>query len=762
MLHLGDITKISGYTAPITDCVVGGSPCQDLSIAGKRAGLDGERSGLFMEQIRIIKEMRDRDVRENGRTGVDVRPRYMVWENVPGAFSSNKGEDFRIVLEETAKVADKDAHVPMPDNGKWQTSGCILGDGWSIAWRVLDAQFWGVPQRRRRIALVADFGGHSAPQILFVSKGVSGHPQPSQPQGKATAKDATRGTGADDIYCIDGDKLNKKERNGGSGIGYREGNQYTLTAKDVHGVAYDSAAYTMKIRSGCEVDVHGKSAGKGALIQTEKSGTISCVQDQYLFQPVFSVENHPADSRVDIDDSGKVQTLTSRMGTGGGNVPMVMEAYQHHGYRESGICGTLTAGQNGSVRGDTNLVVEPTVFSKSKRAQSATDYETWQESDTANTLNTFDQGDVRTNECVIALDRASYNQGKNAQFDIGIDEKGTAQSLVAKGPGAVCYSVDQGGGKSACSVTEGQAPTLTCTHGGEPAVCYSLDPLSSNSMKSSNPHSGCHETDVARTIDTTNPDPSKNQGGVAIVEACGFDPSASRDVGQYVHDDMANTLTNGSCPGYHNGVAVMTMQAIGEYKQSEVGSSVKQRDYKDATDLVCAVDCRNGTEDEMNGALQSMASNNINSNNVVRTRYTVRRLTPLECERLQGYPDGWTDIGEYIDSNGKKKQSSDAARYKALGNSIALPQWKWVMKRLCACYERDATLASLFSGIGGFDLIWTQLNGYGSVLWEAEIEDFPSAVCKRHFGDEATGERGDFYEALLGRDTKTDVGECQA
>ena len=407
MKHLGDITKISGYTAPIVDCVVGGSPCQDLSIAGKRAGLDGERSGLFMEQVRIVKEMRDRDVRENGRTGVDVRPRYLVWENVPGAFSSNKGEDFRIVLEEIARVKDKDAVIPRPD--KWQTSGCIVGDGWSIAWRVLDAQFWGVPQRRRRIALVADFGGESASEILFVRKGVCGHSQPSESERKAVAHDADRSTGTDDIYCIDGDKLNKKERSGGSGIGYREGNQYTLTAKDVHGVAY-----TMKIRSGCDV----------------------------------------------------------------------------------------------------------------------------------------------------------------------------------------------------------------------------------------------------------------------------------------------------------------------------------------------------------NATLQMGAFRSLNCNNVVRTRYTVRRLTPLECERLQGYPDGWTDIGEYTDSKGKKKQSSDAARYKALGNSIALPPWKWVMKRLCACYERDATLASLFSGIGGFDLIWTQLNGYGSVLWESEIENFPSAVCKRHFGDEATGERGDFYEAILGRDTEANVGKC--
>ena len=129
MEQYGDITKISGYTAPIVDIITGGSPCQDLSVAGKRAGLAGERSGLFMEQIRIIKEMRDRCA---GMGTDDVRPRYMVWENVPGAFSSNKGEDFRCVLEETARIADKTAAIPRPEGGRWSNSGCILGNGWLL------------------------------------------------------------------------------------------------------------------------------------------------------------------------------------------------------------------------------------------------------------------------------------------------------------------------------------------------------------------------------------------------------------------------------------------------------------------------------------------------------------------------------------------------------------------------------------------------------------------------------------------------------
>lgn len=167
--QLGDITKINGGEIEPVDIIAGGSPCQDLSVAGKREGLDGERSGLFMEQIRIIKEMRNATIT---RSDEHIRPRYAVWENVPGAFSSNKGEDFRIVLEEFCKVADKTAYVPRPADGKWNACGCIVGDGYSIAWRVLDARFWGVPQRRRRIWLVADFGGERAVEILFKREGL--------------------------------------------------------------------------------------------------------------------------------------------------------------------------------------------------------------------------------------------------------------------------------------------------------------------------------------------------------------------------------------------------------------------------------------------------------------------------------------------------------------------------------------------------------------------------------------------------------------
>jgi len=206
MLHMGDITKLKGAELTPVDVVCGGSPCQDLSVAGKRAGLQGERSGLFMEQIRVIKELRAHD-EANGRTADAVRPRYMLWENVPGAFSSADGEDFRAVLEETCRIADSTVSVPRPPGGVWKSAGAILGDQFSLAWRVYDAQYWSVPQRRKRIYLVADFGGHTAPQILFKQDSLLGDFTPGEEarQGAASCSETGAGDSGRSPVCIEAD-----------------------------------------------------------------------------------------------------------------------------------------------------------------------------------------------------------------------------------------------------------------------------------------------------------------------------------------------------------------------------------------------------------------------------------------------------------------------------------------------------------------------------------------------------------------------------
>lgn len=208
MKHYGDITKLSGYDLPIVDVITGGSPCQDLSVAGNRQGLDGERSSLFLEQIRIVKEMREHDTEQLRSRGADVdirfiRPRFLIWENVPGALSSGKpkGGDFQRVLTEIVKIIEPDTpDVPLPEKGKWSKSGCLYDEmgRWSVAWRIHDAQFWGVPQRRKRISLVADFAGLCAPEVLFERKGLHWNSEPSCEKGQGTAGDPQTGTGESD------------------------------------------------------------------------------------------------------------------------------------------------------------------------------------------------------------------------------------------------------------------------------------------------------------------------------------------------------------------------------------------------------------------------------------------------------------------------------------------------------------------------------------------------------------------------------------
>lgn len=489
MKHLGDITKIKN--APFVDCITFGSPCQDLSIAGKRAGLAGERSGLFMEAVRIIKEMRE----QSG----GLYPTFAVWENVPGAFSSNKGEDFRSVLEELARIGQADVSVPRPENEKWAKAGFIAGNGWSIAWRTFDAQFWGVPQRRRRIAVVVDFAGQRSGEILFERTGVRGDSEPSIPPWKGIARNPAHG--AD---------------------GYDR-------------VVEGAEAYTLKIRSGCE------GGGKGPLVQTEKSATLSTLQDQTLFVAAF----------------------TAGQGAKANGI----------GWAEE---------QAPTLRTDGGLSAMPTVLC---RAHGQANAETLEE----------------------------------------------------------------------CS------PTLSCNH-EQPIVFES------------------HSQDARYT----------QQGDTSPACTAQWGTGGNNMPLVAFYKETYNTGKNASCSlGVESGDIAPTMRA--DTHPSGVA-------YK-------------------------------------RLRWIVRRLTPTECERLQGFPDGWTDIGDWTDSKGKRHKAADSPRYKALGNSIALPQWWWITCKMAAYLPEHATLGSLFDGIGGFPLVWETRHGKGTAVWASEIEEFPIAVTKKHFGD---------------------------
>lgn len=606
MVHLGDITKMSGYTIPPVDVVTFGSPCQDLSIAGKRAGMAGERSGLFSEAVRIIREMR--------YATFGAYPKYAVWENVPGAFSSNKGEDFHAVLQSLCRVIDPDATIPRPTDArggiKWPRAGAILADHYSLAWRTMDAQHWGVPQRRLRISLVLDLTGGRAGEVLFEPESLRGHFAPGVTPGQATAGTVENGAGTAD--CTDAIPVNLQiatrhkslgERTG-LGVGRAGDAAYTLQEGHEHGVCCPdiAKAYTLKIRSGCE------GGGKGALVQTEKSATLSTLQDQTLF--------------------------------------------------------------------------------------------------------------------------------------------------VAEQPKA-----------------------------------YSFDSLASNSMKSSNPHSGCREVEIAKTLDTSPPDPAKNQGGIAILDALPFDTTqiTSPQNGSNPHfGDPCHPLAATAhppaavCLNYINPVAepliydargngdgITSPTMTGDHNSrvtdytaitlqgDTVAGALLARDYKgpgraDSLGRVIAqpvgADLYNGTLTGDKAVTLTTATGQGGANtgpSVIEKiiRWIVRRLTPTECERLQGYPDGWTDLGEWIDSKGKTHKDADTPRYKALGNSIALPQWYYVLGGIADRLPDNATLGSLFDGIGGFPYVWAQLHAGRKELcvWASEIEEFPIAVTKKWFPEVEDG-----------------------
>lgn len=453
MKHLGDITKIHGDQIEPVDCITFGSPCQDLSIAGRRAGLAGERSGLFMEAVRIIKEMRSST---NG-----MHPTFAVWENVPGAFSSNGGEDFRTVLEELARVEQPDVSIPRPPKGKWSKAGAITGNGWSLAWRQLDAQYWGVPQRRKRIALVADFREQRAAEVLFERTSLSRHFDPCIP----TWQEVTEAAGS----CIAGNDRPVPVLNDQGG--------------GVMGVSYNV------------------------------TGTLRA--SEHGHQPIVLESNQV---HATVSQTGICPTLPASMGLGGGYVPMVTERkiFDARGNGDGQIVQTIESDHESRI----------------------TDY------------------------TAIAIERKIFNEQSFSHYK----ENGKFSTLKAKAGNI--------GNGSECLVAE-------------------------------------------KTV-----------------------------------------------------------------------------------------------------------------------RWIVRRLTPVECERLQGYPSGWTDIGEWTDTKGKKHKYADTPRYKALGNSIALPQWFWIVQKMKSYLRPNATLGSLFDGIGGFPLVWQKTYGNGTARWSSEIEEFPIAVTKRRFGEE--------------------------
>ena len=588
MKHYGDISQMDGRKIDLVDIITFGSPCTDMSVAGRRAGLEGQQSVLFYQAIRIIKEMR---CATNGKY-----PRYIVWENVPGAFSSNSGEDFKAVLEAVIGVAEPDTQVPMPEKNRWPYADCYMGDGWSVAYRVLDAQYWGVPQRRKRIYLVADFAGRSAFDILFKSEGLSGYSAESFRSWQGTAGSAANGTGAAGLCLND---------QGGSRMDVTDEVTATLRAEAHHPPVVMEAA-------GFCTEHSAKSRTIG--YEEETSPTLRAG----VVPAAVALENHPADSRVTISEDDKVQTLTSRMGTGGGNVPLVMKI-------RSGC---------------------------------------------------------------------------------------------------------EGGGKGPLIQTDKSA-TLSCNNDQtlfEPRV-YGICSKDSNAMKSDNPHSGFYVAQTTRTLDANGANPTCNQGGMAVVcatggtfviEGDGTRPSYQAD--GYKESDIMYTLNTVD----RHAVYAMTTGSCAQVSE-DMAPTVLARDYKDPT-TVCYGIGRDAFNQGKNAKFAPTITEETQPTLVakgpgaIQSGYTVRRLTPTECARLQGFPDWWCDdlgIAEptmedirywydvfethrKITGSSTKPKSlnriakwlrsphSDTAEYKMWGNGVALPCVVFVLSGIVWCTQNKA------------------------------------------------------------------------
>ena len=637
MKHYGDVSRINGADLEPVDIITFGSPCQDMSVAGRRAGLDGSRSNLFYEAVRIAKEMRNAT---NGRY-----PTWLCWENVPGAFSSNGGEDFKAVLDEIRRVKDPEADTPRP--ARWPNAGCILADDHSIAWRVFDAQYWGVLQRRKRIYLAADLAGQRAGKVLFESEGLSGYtPQGFRSwQGAAGAAEEgahPAGVGTDGYNGA----IDTVAATLGVNCGMSTGRNGVMVLNDQGGDRMDvTEDVTATLRAEAH---HPPVVTESAGFCTEHSAKSRSIGYEEELSPTLragtvpaavALENHPADSRVTVSEDGKVQTLTSRMGTGGNNVPLVMKIR----------CGCEGGGKGPLIQRD-------------KSATLATNND---------------------------------------------------QTLFV--------------------------PTV-----------FGICARDSNAMKSDNPNSGFYKADTTRTLDANGGNPVCNQGGMAVVAFAQNQRDEVRDLGEKSGCLAAE-------PGMKQQTYVLQGSMIGRKDENgPMGSGVNE----DISFTLDATD-RHAVAYGIDRATYNMGQNaqfapcieaeveppmlakgpgavahpvystskssfhTLAEENVVNTLvatdykdpptvsekpyYIVRRLTPTECARLQGFPDWWcADLGteeptesdmefwrevfethRLVTGSAAKPKSdaqivkwlkaphADSAEYKLWGNGVALP---------CVCF----------------------------------------------------------------------------
>ena len=634
MEHVGDITKLHGGALPPVDIITFGSPCQDLSVAsGKRLGLAGERSGLFLEAIRIIREMQEAT---NGEY-----PKFALWENVPGALSSSSRRDFKAVLE-----AFTDAEVPMPGSGRWANAGMVRGRGVDLAWCVYDAQYFGTAQRRRRIFLIADFRGERSGEILFVPKSLSGYfaAGGTPRQGPAAYAQSGAGTAGAGIDGYNAQMTGHVAATLGTNCGMSTGRNGVIEMPDGMGAAVP--AISMRIRCGCE------GGGKGPLLQIEKSGTLATGNDQYLFAPKNAVEilNDQGGDSLSVEKGGVSPTLRSQTH---GNLPITAYAIQGSMIGRADGNGPQGDGINENVSFTLNTIDRHAVCMATGQDEQpptvAAGFDLQQITSKTNrstlkpvqpTLCGAGSPHVVTAPLCMATGQsnAEIMEEKSPTLVAGheqpiVTHPQIAGTLCASGAG-LSRPAGQGNELDFCVVSAGfkhkagsqsgsigfqeeTAPTLLADQQSAVMKAYVIGAYHSGGMLSDNPQSGFYEADTSRTLDLNGGNPCCNQGGMAVVEGADGPEAA-------------------------------------------------------------AVDCRNLREtDEVSGTLLAKAASggySLNYQNPVRTGLCVRRLTPTEAERLQGYPDGWTEAG----ADGRA--ISDTKRYQMLGNSVAVPCVAYIMQ----------------------------------------------------------------------------------
>ena len=461
--------------------------------------------------------------------------------------------------------------------------------------------------------------------------------------------------------------------------------------------------------------------GKGALVQEDKSGTLGTGNDQTIF--CLATQQGGAELRSD----DRAPTLTAAAGMSGNNQPVVCA-----GFEATPI----------------NLMVA----TRGKALGRGTGFGVGQPGDPANTISAAHSHGVFATAIPIN-DKATRWQGGGKSRNhngsgngLGIGKEGDPSPTLTAGDrhgvayisGVDGYNGDLTGDVAStigvnCGMSTGRNGVMELSaneNGGmarDSVLCAGF-----KAGQGAQAGGIGYSEEVSPTLASAPSGTNQTPAVVALDMSHACD--VIRDCGEIVPSLQARMGTGGN-----QVLLTYQMQGFGDYRAGEVASSCKQRDFKDGTDLVCAVDCRNFCEGgETNGTLQAKSNGGISYNlqNTVRTGMIVRRLTPMECERLQGFPDGWTDIGEWRDSKGKMRKPSDSPRYKALGNSIALPFWDFLTKRISAQYLRPVTMGSLFDGIGGFPLVFERHNGNGTARWASEIKEFPIAVTKLRFGED--------------------------